>query len=178
MATARGFACFDTPLGVCGIAWGEAGLVGVQLPERDEQATRERMQHRFPGCPLAEPPAEVATAIGAVRALLCGTPASFQAVRLDMSGVPAFHQRVYAAAMALAPGQTTTYGAMARQLGDHGAARAVGQALGANPFAPIVPCHRILAAGGRSGGFSAHGGAQTKLKLLELEGGLSQPSLF
>lgn len=178
MPAASGFACFDSQLGTCGIAWGAAGLVGVQLPEGDEAATRSRMRARFPGCPEQPPPPQVAGIVAAVQALLRGEPASFDAALLDMSAVPAFHQRVYAAALALPRGQTTTYGAMASQLGEPGAARAVGQALGANPFAPIVPCHRILAAGGRSGGFSAHGGARTKLKLLELEGALTQSSLF
>ena len=178
MTAALGFACFDTALGTCGIAWGEAGLVGVQLPEGDEAATRARMRRRFEPCPEQPAPAAVATVIAALQAMLRGEPASFDEVRLDMSGVPPFHQRVYALALALPRGQTTTYGDMARQLGDAGAARAVGQALGANPFAPIVPCHRTLAAGGRSGGFSAHGGARTKLKLLELEGALTQSSLF
>lgn len=178
MTAALGFACFDTALGCCGMAWGPAGLVGVQLPEGDEAATRARMQRRFPSCPEIPAPPMVAATIASVQALLRGEPASFDAVPLDMSAVPPLHQRVYALALALPRGQTTTYGAMASQLGEPGLARAVGQALGANPFAPIVPCHRILAAGGRSGGFSAHGGARTKLKLLELEGALTQSSLF
>ncbi len=178
MTAALGFACFDTALGTCGIAWGAAGLVGVQLPEADDAATRARMRRRFASCPEQPAPATVATTIAAVQALLRGEPARFDGVQLDMSAVPPFHQRVYALALALPRGQTTTYGAMASQLGDAGAARAVGQALGANPFAPIVPCHRILAAGGGSGGFSAHGGARTKLKLLALEGAIKQASLF
>lgn len=177
-AAALGWCCFDTALGPCGIAWGADGLVGVQLPEGEATATRARMQRRFPGCAEASPTDEVTGVIGTVQALMRGEPADFQAVRLDMTGVPAFHQRVYAASMALPRGHTTTYGEMAAALGDAGAARAVGQALGANPFAPVVPCHRILAAGGRSGGFSAHGGAHTKLRLLELEGAFSRDSLF
>jgi methylated-DNA-[protein]-cysteine S-methyltransferase len=90
-------------------------------------------------------------------------------VVLDMDGVPPFHQRVYALARRLLPGETVTYGELARRLGDPGAARAVGQALGANPFAPVVPCHRVLAASGRAGGFSANGGVSTKLRLLLIE---------
>jgi methylated-DNA-[protein]-cysteine S-methyltransferase len=88
---------------------------------------------------------------------------------LDMEGVPPFHRRVYELARAIPPGEVLTYGEVARRLGDPGASRAVGQALGHNPYAPVVPCHRVLAAGGRSGGFSAEGGAATKLKMLEIE---------
>lgn len=178
MAAALGWCCFDSALGTCGIAWGADGLVGVQLPEGDAQATRQRMQRRFPGCGEAAPTNEVTGVIAAVQALMRGEPVDLGTVRLDMTGVPAFHQKVYAASIALPRGHTTTYGEMAAALGDAGAARAVGQALGANPFAPVVPCHRILAAGGRSGGFSAHGGAHTKLRLLELEGAFSRDSLF
>lgn len=178
MSAALGFACFETALGTCGIAWGEAGIVGSQLPEGDSESTRRRMQRRFPSVPEIEPPPEVQPALRLVQAMLRGEPADVGAVRLDMAGVPAFHQRVYEASLKLQPGQTTTYGEMARQLGEPGAARAVGQALGHNPFAPIVPCHRILAAGGRSGGFSAHGGAATKLRMLAIEGAIAQGSLF
>ena len=178
MAAVLGFACFDTALGTCGIAWGEAGIVGSQLPEVDAQATRRRMQLRFPGALEAEPTAEARAALQLVQAMLRGEPADVGGLRLDMGGVPDFHRRVYEASLKLQPGQTTTYGEMARQLGEPGAARAVGQALGHNPFAPIVPCHRILAAGGRSGGFSAHGGAATKLRMLAIEGAIAQGSLF
>jgi methylated-DNA-[protein]-cysteine S-methyltransferase len=97
-----------------------------------------------------------------------------------MTGVPPFHQRVYAVARAIAPGHTLTYGEVAAALGEPGAARAVGQALGHNPFAPVVPCHRVLAAGARSGGFSATGGVDTKLRMLLAEGARfgREPGLF
>lgn len=166
------YALFATPIGHCGIAWSAAGLTGVQLPEADEATTRARMAHRFPHSTEEAPPPAVRQAMDAVVALLQGAPKEPQNLSdivLDLDGVPPFHQRVYALARRLAPGQTTTYGEMARALGEPGAARAVGQALGSNPFAPVVPCHRILAAQGRSGGFSAHGGASTKLRLLEIE---------
>lgn len=176
------YALFATPIGHCGIAWSAAGLTGVQLPEGDAPQTRARMARRFPQCQEGEPPASVRDAMDAVVGLLNDTPpqpADLSHIVLDMDGVSAFHQRVYAAARALQPGQTTTYGEMARDLGEPGAARAVGQALGSNPFAPIVPCHRILAAQGRSGGFSAHGGADTKLRLLEIERArINGPGLF
>jgi methylated-DNA-[protein]-cysteine S-methyltransferase len=178
-----GWAFFDTALGGCAIAWGDAGLVGVQLPEADEAATRRRMQQRFASAteqPLAQMPAEVQAAIAGVRALLRGEPVDLSRTRLDMRGVPDFQRRVYELALTIAPGQTLTYGELARRLGEPGAARAVGRALGANPFAPVVPCHRVLAVGGRTGGFSAHGGAATKLRLLAIEGALpgGQSTLF
>lgn len=101
-------------------------------------------------------------------------------VRLDMTGVPDFQQRIYALARQLQPGQTTTYGELARQVGDPDAARAVGQAMASNRFAPIVPCHRVLAANGATGGFSARGGVHTKLQMLAIERAApnGQPSLF
>lgn len=171
--SSTGFALFETPVGHCGIAWGSAGLTGVQLPEHDAAATRARMVRRFPQVPECPPPAPVARAIDRIVALLHGRPGppvDLSDIALDMAGVPPFHQRVYALARRMAPGETMTYGEMARRLGDPGAARAVGQALGHNPFAPVVPCHRVLAADGRPGGFSAEGGARTKLRLLEIEG--------
>lgn len=168
----QAYALFPTPIGHCGIAWSERGLTGVQLPEQDEAATRTRMGRRFPRCSEAIAPPRVQDAIDAVVALLSGAPTApvdLSQVLLDMDGVPLFHQRVYALARRLSPGETVTYGELARQLGDPGAARAVGQALGANPFAPVVPCHRVLAADGRAGGFSANGGVSTKLRLLLIE---------
>jgi methylated-DNA-[protein]-cysteine S-methyltransferase len=168
----QAYALFPTPIGHCGIAWSEVGLTGVQLPEQDEAATRARMGRRFPQCGESIAPPQVQAAIDAVVALLGGAPTApvdLSQVLLDMDGVPPFHQRVYALARRLSPGETITYGELARQLGDPGAARAVGQALGSNPFAPVVPCHRVLAADGRAGGFSANGGVSTKLRLLLIE---------
>lgn len=182
MSTTLAFALFPTTLGHCGIAWSAQGLTGVQLPGVDEADTRTRMARRFPQCSEALPPNQVQQAMQAVTALLLGTPpepADLTHLVLDMDGVPPFHQRVYALARKIAPGETVTYGELARQLGEPGAARAVGQALGHNPFAPVVPCHRILAAGGRSGGFSATGGVDTKLRMLLTERAqFNGPGLF
>lgn len=182
MPTTLAYALFPTAIGHCAVAWGAHGLTGVQLPERDEAATRARMAQRFAHCHEGLAPAPVQAAMDAVVALLSGTPrepADLGDIRLDMDGLPPFHQRVYALARRMAPGETTTYGDMARQLGEPGAARAVGQALGANPFAPVVPCHRILAAGGGAGGFSANGGVSTKLRLLLIERArFNGPGLF
>ena len=180
--TTRAFALFDTPIGACGIAWGEQALTGVQLPEQDETATRARTQRRYPSCAESVAPPWVQKAMGAVVALLNGTPpdpVDLSHLVLDMTGVPPFHQRVYALARRIPPGETVTYGHIAQQLGEPGAARAVGQALGSNPFAPVVPCHRVLAADGRAGGFSANGGISTKLRLLQIERArFNGPGLF
>ena len=158
-------------------------MTGVQLPEQDEATTHERMVRRFPQSEeSALPPPAVQEAITAVTALLDGNPpqpTDLTHLVLDMDGVPPFHQRVYALARQIPPGETRTYGELARQLGEPGAARAVGQALGANPFAPVVPCHRVLAADGRSGGFSANGGVSTKLRMLLIERArFNGPGLF
>jgi methylated-DNA-[protein]-cysteine S-methyltransferase len=168
--TAHGYTLFETPLGLCGVAWGERGLAGVALPGRDAAATRASLARRFPQAHESAPPADVQAVIAAIGALLNGEPRDLAEVVLDMAGIEPFAQRVYAAARAIGPGRTATYGEIAATLGDPTQARAVGQALGANPFPIVVPCHRVLAAGGRSGGFSAPGGTRTKLRLLEIEG--------
>jgi methylated-DNA-[protein]-cysteine S-methyltransferase len=172
MAT-HGFTLFDTPIGRCGVAWGERGLVGVQLPESREAATRARMQTRFPDARETLPPAAVRQALDRIAALLRGEPTDLSKIPLDMERVPPFHRRVYKAARAIPPGSTRSYGDLAQRIGSPGAARAVGQALGRNPFAIVVPCHRVLGAGGKVGGFSADGGITTKLRLLSLEGTLA-----
>jgi methylated-DNA-[protein]-cysteine S-methyltransferase len=164
------FSLFDTAIGRCAIAWGARGIARVQLPETDEPTTRARMQQRFPGAPESPPPPEVARARDLVVAFLRGEPSDLSSVLLDMDPVPPFHRRVYEATRSIPCGATMTYGALAAQAGVAGAARAVGQALARNPFAIIVPCHRVVAAGGRVGGFSANGGATTKLRLLAIEG--------
>ena len=178
-AETPGFTLFDTAIGRCGIAWGGAGMCGVQLPEASALHTMRRMRQRFPAAQEAQPTGPVQAAIDGVVAMLRGQPHDFGALVLDMRGVPAFHQRVYALALAIAPGQTLTYGELAVRLGEPGAARTVGQALGRNPFAPVVPCHRVLAAGDKPGGFSAAGGIRTKLRLLIIEGAMrGTPGLF
>ena len=168
-----GFALFDTPIGACGIAWHPAGLVGLQLPEKSEPAALARLKRRFPDLAAAAPPPWVEQAISAVRVLLGGTRVDLSELPLDRSGIGAFEASVYRAAQAVPPGRTTTYGEIAAQLGDPRQARAVGQALGRNPWPIVVPCHRVTAADGRTGGFSARGGAETKLRLLEIEGALA-----
>jgi len=163
------FAIFETAVGACGIAWSERGIVGFQLPERSAAWMRKRMASRF-SASETPPPANVQRVIDAVIRLMTGTREDLSFVQLDLNGVPEFYQRVYGVARTIPPGTTSTYGEIAARLGDPGAARAVGQALGRNPIPVIVPCHRVLAAGGRSGGFSAPGGTATKLNLLAIEG--------
>lgn len=171
VAAEPGFALFDTAIGTCALAWGARGLIGVQLPEENgEAATRTRMRRRFPDLTEAVPPESAQKAVAAIQALLQGAPDDLGDIELDMSHVSEFHQRIYAIARRIPPGQTRTYGEIAAELGDKGLSRAVGQAMGHNPFAPVVPCHRVLAAGNKPGGFSAGGGALTKLRMLDIEG--------
>jgi len=169
MSALAGHALFETAIGVCGIAWAPCGIAAVQLPEQDAAGTRARLLRYTGPLPEAAPPPEVRAAMAQIAALLAGEPHDLSALVLDMSGLTDFQRRVYAITCCIPPGQTRTYGEIAAELGDRHLARAVGQALGFNPFAPVVPCHRVLAAGQRPGGFSAHGGAATKLRMLATE---------
>src|SRR5262245_18321418 len=178
--TARAFALFDTAIGRCGIAWGARGISGVQLPEASETKTRARLVRRYPHARETPPPADVGRAIDAIASLLRGEPTELSSIALDMHSLPEFDRRVYEAARSIAAGTTLSYGELAVRIGESGLAREVGQALGRNPFPLIVPCHRVLAAGGRSGGFSANGGVATKLRLLTIERARTSdaPTLF
>jgi len=166
---AQGIKLFDTAIGRCGIAWSERGVLAVQLPEPREADTRAKLLNRAPDAQAGTPPVDVERAIGAIVALLSGQASDLAAVTLDLERVSPFSQRVYQVARGIAPGETLSYGEVATRLGAPGSARAVGQALGRNPFPVIVPCHRVLAAGGKMGGFSAGGGVVTKLRLLSVE---------
>ncbi len=174
---AESFTLFDTAIGRCAIAWSERGIVGVQLPERSERATIARLLRRCASPREAAPPADVQRAIDGIIALMRGEPRDLSNAVLDVQSVPEFHQQVYAIARRIAPGETLTYGEIAARLGDAGSARAVGQALGRNPFPIVVPCHRVLAASGKLGGFSANGGVTTKRRMLMIEGALLQLDL-
>ena len=165
-----GFALFDTAIGSCAVAWSERGILGVQLPETDATRTGARMRRRFPRTRETTPPAQVQRAIDGIVALIGGEAIDFSAVALDMERVPAFHRRVYEVARTISCGATLTYGEIAKRLAVPAEAREVGEAMGRNPFPIIVPCHRVLAAGGKLGGFSAPGGSQAKLRMLALEG--------
>ena len=161
---------FDTELGACGIAWTERGLTRVQLPEADRRATKRRLCARSGAEPCATRTEPITQAIDVLRRYATGERVDFSGIVLDLDGLPEFHRRIYAAAREVGWGETATYGALARQVGEPGAARAVGQAMGRNPLPLIIPCHRVLAAGNKIGGFSAFGGAVTKERLLALEG--------
>jgi O-6-methylguanine DNA methyltransferase len=171
---------FDTNIGRCGIAWGAGGVTGVQLPEASEDRARARLIRRYPHAREAPPPTDVRRVIDGIVSLLRGEASDLSAVALDMDGVPEFDRRVYEVARSIAPGATLSYGELAARLGERGLARDVGQALGRNPFPIIVPCHRVLAAGGKAGGFSANGGVTTKLRLLTIERARTSdaPTLF
>jgi methylated-DNA-[protein]-cysteine S-methyltransferase len=162
-------AVFETAIGPCGIAWGDAGIRGVQLPEASEQLTVSRLLRRHLDGETTTPPPEIQDAIDRITALLAGAADTLRDVDVDLDGVTEFDRRVYDVARGVGPGETTTYGEIATQLGSPRASREVGQALGHNPVPLIVPCHRVLAAGGKLGGFSAHGGVTTKLRLLSIE---------
>jgi methylated-DNA-[protein]-cysteine S-methyltransferase len=161
---------FPTAFGTCGIAWRDGGLTRLQLPERDVSATERRLS---PWAAVAQPeeaPPFVQWAIVALQRYFAGRTVDFNGVLVDLERCSPFHQRIYAALREVAWGKTTTYGALAAEVGAPDAARAIGQAMGRNPVPIIIPCHRVLASGGRIGGFSAPGGATTKERLLELEG--------
>jgi methylated-DNA-[protein]-cysteine S-methyltransferase len=164
------FALFDSAIGRCAVAWTERGVAWVQLPKADDVATRAGVLERIPEAREAPARGDAKRAIDAMRAHLGGRMDPMHAVELDYEGVPPFHRRVYEALRRVGPGETVGYGELAGRVGSPGAARAVGQAVGKNPFAIVVPCHRVLAAGGRAGGFSAHGGVETKRRMLAIEG--------
>jgi methylated-DNA-[protein]-cysteine S-methyltransferase len=174
-----GFTLFDTEIRPCGIAWGDRGVIAVQLPEGDEAKTRARLLRRCPHAREA-PPAAVQAAIEDIISLLRGEGRDLSAIALDMDGLPSFDRRVYEVARTIVPGATLSYGEISTRLGARDLAREVGQALGRNPFPIIVPCHRVLAAGGKAGGFSANGGTTTKLRLLTIERARTSatPTLF
>lgn len=186
MPGSAGHTLFSTAIGPCGIAWGPAGITAVQLPEPDAEATRARLLKNADSSDAVDYardndlPDAIRAAITGIQALLRGEPRQLLELELDMARLTNFQRRAYAIARAIPPGQTRTYGEVAAELGDPGLARAVGQAMGHNPFAPVVPCHRVLAAGHKPGGFSASGGALTKLRMLAIEGAVPDgtPDLF
>jgi methylated-DNA-[protein]-cysteine S-methyltransferase len=163
------FALFDTAIGPCAIVWSARGIAGVGFPEGSEAATRKRLLRRYPYAREALPPPDVREVIEDIVALLAGSPRDLRQARLDLAGLSDLQRRVYDVARTIPFGATLTYGEIAERLGDRALARDVGEALGDNPFPIIVPCHRVLAAGNKMGGFSAPGGVRTKLQLLSIE---------
>lgn len=166
-----GFAIVPTVLGVFGVAWSEAGIIATWMHERTAERVRSQILRTYPTAKEQAPSPSTASAMDEVAALLAGEPRSLEGIELDMGGVADFERRVYDIARRIPPGETRTNGSIARDLGEEPMrARDVGQALAHNRFAPIVPCHRVVAANGQLGGYSAPGGASTKRRLLELEG--------
>jgi methylated-DNA-[protein]-cysteine S-methyltransferase len=178
--TDQHFALFDTPIGICGIEWGPRGINGLQLPMGSDEKTRARIRQRHGDIAEAAPTEEVQRAIDRIVKLLAGERDDLRDIALDLNGVPDFNRGVYDIARSIPPGQTMTYGDIAKRLGGVELSRDVGQALGRNPCPIVVPCHRVLAAGQKPGGFSARGGVDTKLKMLAIEGAAVNhtPGLF
>jgi methylated-DNA-[protein]-cysteine S-methyltransferase len=168
--TGRGYSIFDTGIGRCGIAWSDAGIVGVQLPQAREIETRKRLFQLYPDARELRPPPDVEIAIEGIAALLRGEPADLSEVTLDLNGFPYFIARVYTVVRGIPRGETITYGEIAAKLRLSGSVHLVAQALARNPFVIIVPCHRVLEAGGYADRMSAHGGAISKRRLLSIEG--------
>ena len=166
------YTVFDTMLGSAGIAWNDAGIMRFQLPSASVEATRRNLLRRAPSAEVALPPPPIAQAIAAAQRYFAGEKVDFSEIVLDLTGQDDLYRAIYAAARRIAYGETTTYAGLAKAIGrkDWEAARDVGQAMAKNPVALIIPCHRVLAAGGKLGGFSAPGGAETKAKMLALEG--------
>jgi methylated-DNA-[protein]-cysteine S-methyltransferase len=165
------YTVFQTAGGFCAIAWNEAGITRFQLPTDNADATESLLRRRLGHCEAGTAPRDVEHAIDLARRYFGGERIDFSAIRLDLSAQETFFRDVYAAARRVGWGHTTTYGAIARELGaGPEAARDVGQAMAKNPVALIIPCHRVLAAGGRIGGFSAPGGAASKVRMLKIEG--------
>jgi methylated-DNA-[protein]-cysteine S-methyltransferase len=166
----RGYSIFDTGIGRCGIAWGDLGVMGVQLPEAREIDTRRRLFQLYPDARELHPPENVEIAIDGIVTLLRGGDCDLSAVTLDVTGIPAFNQRVYAFARTVPRGETRTYGEVASALRASGAVYSVAQAIARNPFMIIVPCHRVLEAGHYADKISPNGGAISKRRLLSIEG--------
>ena len=169
--TAHTYLIFETAGGFCGIAWNSAGISRFGLPARSAEATERHLLRRLQGAEAGAPPQDVLYAIAAVKRYFAGGEVDFSNVRLALNEQEEAFKQIYAAARRVVWGSTTTYGALAKELGGGPeAARDVGQAMAKNPTPLLIPCHRVLAAGGKVGGFSAPGGAAAKLRMLALEG--------
>jgi methylated-DNA-[protein]-cysteine S-methyltransferase len=176
----RGYTIFDTGIGRCGIAWSNIGVVGVQLPEAREIETRKRLFQLYPDAREMRSPVTVEIAIEGIAALLRGEPADLSDTTLDMTGIHAFNARVYDIARTIPRGETRSYAEVATIMRASGAVHSVAQAIARNPFMIIVPCHRVLEAGGYADKISPNGGAISKRRLLSIEGAhpISSKTLF
>jgi methylated-DNA-[protein]-cysteine S-methyltransferase len=171
MTEQQHYQVFETAAGFCAIAWNGTGITRFQLPTRSAEATERNLRRRAPAAAAGTPPPRVAAVIAAAQRYFAGEQVDFSDIALDLDGQDKFFRRIYAALRGIGWGRTTTYGTLAKQLGaGPQGAQDVGQAMAQNPVPLIIPCHRVLAAGGKVGGFSAPGGSATKLRMLELEG--------
>ena len=162
---------FETAMGFCAIAWSDAGVTGFQLPTRSAEAAERLIRRRAPSAEPGAPAEDIAAVVASAQRYFAGEETDFSSVRVDLAGQDAFFAQIYDALRRVAWGRTTTYGALAKEVGaGREAARDVGEAMARNPTPLIIPCHRVLAAGGKIGGFSAPGGSKTKTRMLELEG--------
>ncbi|MFD1198387.1 methylated-DNA--[protein]-cysteine S-methyltransferase [Brucella gallinifaecis] len=180
--TSTGITLFDTVIGPCGIAWRADKIIGMEIGDADESETRYRLQSRFADLQISsatddasDAPDYVSEAISKVHMLLTGGNPDFSQTPLALDQVPDLNRQVYEILLQLKAGETITYGAIARRLGNIGLSQAVGYALGKNPFPIIVPCHRVIGSNGKLGGFSAAGGTATKLRLLNIERARTSP---
>jgi len=175
--TTHRYRVFETAAGFCAIAWSEAGVARFHLPTSSAAATERSLRRRLIDAEPGTPPAEVMAIVDAAKRYFAGERVDFSNVSLDLGGQDEFFRKIYAAARRVGYGQTTTYGSLAKELGaGPEAARDVGQAMAKNPVPLIIPCHRVLAAGGKLGGFSAPGGSATKQRMLEMEGARLEPA--
>jgi methylated-DNA-[protein]-cysteine S-methyltransferase len=183
---AQHYHVFETTMGFCAIAWSDAGVARFQLPAKTADAAERLMRRRAFGGEPSAPPESIAAVVEAAKRYFAGEEMDFSQVQVDLAGQDAFFAQIYGALRQVGWGRTTTYGALAKEVGaGREAARDVGEAMAKNPTPLIIPCHRVLAAGGKIGGFSAPGGSKTKARMLELEGVhvgppevAQQPSLF
>jgi methylated-DNA-[protein]-cysteine S-methyltransferase len=169
--TGHHYYIFETAGAFCGIAWNDVGITRFRLPTRSAGAAEHILLRRLPGAQPGTPTPEVMETIIATKRYFAGEETDFSAVQLDLSDQDAFFKQIYATVRRIRWGRTTTYGALAKELGaGPEGARDVGQAMAENPVPLIIQCHRVLAAGGKVGGFSAPGGAAAKSRMLALEG--------
>jgi methylated-DNA-[protein]-cysteine S-methyltransferase len=158
---------FETRLGLCGIAWSDQGITRFRLPDTDRGAVEKSFGVK---ARPTEPPPHVVAAVAEAKRYFGGERIDFSALGLDLASVEPFRRSIYDALRAVAWGETVTYGELAKRAGAPGAAQEVGVAMARNPVPLIIPCHRVLAAGGKIGGFSAPGRTETKQRMLALEG--------
>ena len=168
---AQHYHVFDTAMGFCAIAWSPAGVARFQLPTKSAEAAERLIRRRAPSAEPGAPTEDVAAVVGSAQRYFAGEEMDFSNVRVDLADQVTFFAQIYDALRRVGWGRTTTYGALAKEVGaGREAARDVGEAMAKNPAPLIIPCHRVLAAGGKIGGFSAPGGSKTKVRMLELEG--------